>query len=294
MVWLCGGGPVLTNKVIFVQDFFVEHNLGGAELHDQVVLEHFMSKDILFDKMRSFELTLEYVKENKDKVWFISNFVGLKNRIKAYMAKECKYLIYEHDYKFIDIRNPIGYPDFIVPEKNKINLNFFRSAYKIICLSKMHREIFDKNLNLNNIDNINCSMWSDSDLDLIDQLKDVNKKDKYAIIKSSNPIKKTRESIVFCKNRGIEFDLISSKDYREFLKILSRYKGLIFMTGHPEPTPRVAIEAKMLNCKFVSQKKLIGVAHEEYFSLSGKDMINKVREMRDEALEKITGWIYEI
>ena len=66
------------------------------------------------------------------------------------------------------------------------------------------------------------------------------------------------------------------------------------MTGHPEPTPRVAIEAKMLNIKFISQKHLIGVAHEDYFSLSGLKMIDKVREMRNTSLDKIAGWINEI
>ena len=240
------------------------------------------------------ELDLDYVKKNKDKVWFISNFVGLNNRIKAYLAKHCKYLIYEHDYKFINVRNPISFSDFIVPDKNKMNLNFYRSASKVICLSKMHREIFDKNLDINNIVNINCSMWSDSDLELILSLSGAKKKNKYAIINNPNPLKKTKETVAFCKTKGIEYDLISSGNYQEFLKILSQYKGLIFRTGHPEPTPRVAIEAKMLICNFVSQKKLIGVAHEEYFSLSGTEMISEVRKMRDEALEKIIGWIDEV
>ena len=254
-------------KVIFLQDFFVEHNLGGAELHDQVVIDYFDDVGLLFDKRRTMELTIEYVRQNVDKVWFISNFVGLDNRIKAYMAKNCKYLIYEHDYKFINIRNPITFKDFIVPSKNIVNINFFANAHKVICLSKMHREIFDKNLHLDNIVNINCSMWSDEDLHLIESLCEAKKKPVCAVIESGNPIKKTKESIDFCLSKDIPFELISSKNHHEFMKILSNYKALVFMTGHPEPTPRVAIEAKMLNCEFISQKKLIGVAHEDYFSL---------------------------
>ena len=62
------------------------------------------------------------------------------------------------------------------------------------------------------------------------------------------------------------------------------------MTGHPEPTPRVAIECKMLGLKFISQKKLISVAHEDYFHLEQKEMIEKVREMRDENCNKILEW----
>ena len=137
-------------------------------------------------------------------------------------------------------------------------------------------------------------MWHDSDLQIFEELQSVDKNNKFAVIESTNPIKKTRQSVEFCTKNNIVFDLISSRDYITFIKKLSEYEGLIFMTGHPEPTPRVAIEAKMLNMKFVSQKNLIGVAHEDYFHLNGKDMINKVKKMRDEALLKIEGWINEV
>jgi len=181
-----------------------------------------------------------------------------------------------------------------IPKRNQVNINFYKMAKKVICLSKMHRNIFEKNLFLENLENINCSMWSDGDLELFKNLQNVVKKHKFAIINSSNPIKKTRESIEFCDKRGIEYDLISSPNYHEFIKKLAEYRGLVFMTGHPEPTPRVAIEAKMLNCSFLSQKKLISVAHEDYFDLKGINMIDKVRQMRDDALAKILGWINEV
>tara|TARA_A100001391_G_scaffold33536_1_gene18139 strand:- start:545 stop:958 length:414 start_codon:yes stop_codon:yes gene_type:complete len=136
-------------------------------------------------------------------------------------------------------------------------------------------------------------MWHDEDLELFESLQNQQKIKKFAVIESNNKIKKTKESVEFCKKNNLDYDLISSQNYTEFINLLSKYSGLIFMTGHPEPTPRVAIEAKMLNMKFVSQKDLIGVAHEEYFSLSGQSLIDEVKNMRDEALEKIIGWIDE-
>jgi hypothetical protein len=281
-------------KIIFVQDFFLEHITGGGELHDDVVIKHFKQKNVLFCKKRTIELSINFLKDNLEKVYFISNFANLKNNLKAFLSKNCEYVIYEHDYKFVDVRNPIMFDDFQVPKKNQINVNFYRSAKKIICLSKMHRQIFDKNLNLKNIVNINCSMWSDEDLQLFRKLQNVEKKDKFAIIASNNPIKKTQESIDYCKKKKIQFDLISSPNYHEFISSLASYKGLVFMTGHPEPTPRVAIEAKMLNCKFISQKRLIGVAYEDYFHLTGIEMIEQIKTLREEALNKILGWINEI
>ena len=282
-------------SIIFVADFLAsDSQRGGAELHDNIVIEHFKSLGFLYDVVRTPNVTMEYVRNNKEKYWFISNFVGLENRVKAYLSKNCQYVIYEHDYKFCKERNPIKYKDFIVPNSNKINVNFFRHAKKVICLSKLHFDIFDKNLNLDNLVAIKCSMWSDEELDYMKTLQDTpKKKGIHAIIESTNPIKKTRESRVFCNNNNLKYDLISSSNYREFLKILSHYESLVFMTGHPEPTPRIAIEAKILNCSLLTQKHLIGVAHEDYFHLTGNDMIEKVRSMRDEALKQLEVWTCE-
>ena len=278
-------------KVIFLTDMFASEHIGGAELHDDVVISHFRDKGILYDTARCQEINEDYIMKNLDKVWFISNFVSLNLNNLFILMQNADYIIYEHDYKFIDIRNPISFKEFKVPKEKIINVNFYRNAKKVICLSKLHREIFDKNLNLDNIVNINCSMWHDSDLEIFEKLQGTNKKKKFAVIESSNPIKKTRQSVEFCTKNNIPFDLISSNNYITFIKKLSEYEGLIFMTGHPEPTPRVAIEAKMLNIKFISQKNLIGVANEDYFHLTGEKMINEVKKMRSEALLKIGGWI---
>jgi hypothetical protein len=281
-------------NIIFIADFFTEDTRGGAELHDDVVIRHLDSKGLLHSKVRSTEVSLEFLENNKDKKFIIGNFVGLPFASTVYLAQNCEYVIYEHDYKFLDVRNPITFANFIAPKRHLINVNFYKSAKKVICLSKMHRSIFDNNLGFDNIVNTNCSMWSDEDLEFISSINNGDKVDKKAVIKSSNPIKKTRETVNFCRQKDIDFELIASSNYHEFLTMLSKYSGLVFMTGHPEPTPRIAIEAKMLNCNFLSQKQLISVAHEDYFDLKGNEMIECVRDMREKALEKIIGWTYEV
>ena len=283
----------MTKKIIFIADAFSHQHTGGAELHDAVVVDFFKDQGILHDTKNTSAITIDYIKNNTDKIWFISNFVALKNVCKALLAKECEYYIYEHDYKFSKVRNPIHFPDFLCPPNDLMNFNFYASAKKVICLSKMHREIFDKNLNLKNIVNINCSMWSDEQLELFKRLQKPHKNGKFAVIKTNNPTKRMPQTIEFCRSRNIPFDLIASQNYEEFINMLANYSGLAFMTGHPEPTPRVAIEAKMLNCKFLAPKKLISVAHEDYFHLTGLDMIEEVRKMRDEALNKFIGWFNE-
>jgi len=275
-------------KIIFLQDLFAHQHLGGGELHDAVVVEYFKRRGLLYEAKNTYDVTADYVLDNIDKVWFISNFVALKNVCKALLANYCKYIIYEHDYKFLKNRNPIEYPNFVAPdETHKYNFSFYQNAEAVMCLSKFHRKIFDDNLGLSNIDNINCSMWSDSDLELMQDLNSFAKNGKNAIIESPNPIKKTAETVAFCQKQNIPFELIRADDHHTFLKILAQYQRLIFQSGHPEPTPRIAVEAKMLNCDFMSQKNLIGVAHEDWFHLNGKALIEEIRAMRDSACLKL-------
>lgn len=277
-------------KIIFIADFFAPEATGGAELHDEVLINYLIEQGVFHEKISSHNVTKQYVEENKDKVWIFGNFKNLSFDIIPLVAKDIDYVIYEHDYKFLDVRNPILFTDFIAPKKHIINFNFYKMAKKVICLSKMHYNIFQNNLGFENIVHTNCSMWSDEDLSLFENLLSTEKNDSYAIIDSDNPIKKKNDSIIFCKKNNLKYSLIKSNSYHDFIKKLSQFKGLVFMTGHPEPTPRVAIECKMLGLKIISQKKLLSVAHEDYFHLEKKDMIEKVREMRDNNCIKILEW----
>ena len=280
-------------KVIFIADFFKETVSGGAELHDDVVLQYFKKEGILHDQKRCIDLTEAYIDTNTDKVWFIGNFVSMPEYIKHLFVNKCEYILYEHDHKYLSNRNPSLFKDFVAPKLYICNLDFYQSAKKVICLSKFQRNIYEKNIDLQNLTNLHCSMWSDEDLDFIKTLNGGEKKESvFAVMSSNNPIKKTADSINYCKANNLSYELISSLNYHDFLAELVKYEGLVFMPGAPESTPRIAIEAKMLNCKFISNKSLIGVAHEDYFHLSGNDMIQKVRELRDAACSHITDIIH--
>tara|TARA_R110002060_G_scaffold66712_4_gene75495 strand:- start:2497 stop:3351 length:855 start_codon:yes stop_codon:yes gene_type:complete len=273
-------------QVVFIADFFDDQVTGGAELHDEIVIQYFRKIDIFFEKKRCAEITKQYVIENIDKVWFIGNFTRLSKEVKQLLIDECKYILYEHDYKFLSNRNPISFPNFIAPKSYLCNLDFYESAHKVVCMTPFHKNICERNLQLDNLTNINCSMWSDKDLDFIKGLQNhKKKKGVFAVIESKNPIKKTAAAIRYCKTHNISYELISSNDYYEFLSALSNYEGLVFVTGHPESCGRVAVEAKMLNCEFVSQKRLVAAANEDYFRFSGTELIEKVRSLRNQDCE---------
>ena len=47
-----------------------------------------------------------------------------------------------------------------------VNSAFYENAKAVVCLSKMHREIFERNLELDNLRNINCSLFSDKKIEI--------------------------------------------------------------------------------------------------------------------------------
>tara|TARA_Y100001973_G_scaffold106798_1_gene187824 strand:- start:4104 stop:4988 length:885 start_codon:yes stop_codon:yes gene_type:complete len=283
-------------KITVVADLFLDDFVGqarapgGAELHDDVVVKHFESMGLLDECVHSTDMTPEYVLSKKDNFFFIANFGQLLPDAKAVLYTHCDYVIYEHDYKFSKNRNPISFPNFVIDKWLLTNYNFYKKAKKIITLSQMHRDIFENNLDLTNITNINCSMWSDEHLE---KLKEFSKKEKtkfHAIVgagEHNKHIKRADMAVKFCKANRLSYEVISDPVYENFLDKLSSFSGLVFITGHPEPTPRLVMEAKMMNCEVIAQSHLIGVAHEPYFSLSGVELIEKVREMRDTALRDI-------
>ena len=271
--------------VVFVADAFKEQFLGGAELNDDNFINFIKSENSLADKINCRDLTVDVLEQNKDKAFVISNFASLPLMSVAYLSDNCNYFIYEHDYKFLKSRNPINFVNFQAPQEHIINFDFYKNAQKIICLGKLHREIFEKNLKLKNIINIRCSLFSDEQLTALSSLNKQEKSFENAIINSSDPRKMRAQTESFCKKMGIEYELISDPDNFKFLEKMSKFKNIYFMTGHPEPTPRIAVEARALGCNFISQKMLIGVSYEDWWQLSGDDLIEELTNIREESFE---------
>ena len=281
----------MKKQVVFIADFFKEDIVGGAEINDDTVVQFFAKNDLLFEKKHSHEVTPPYILENADKLFFISNFVNLSSVAKGILHAKCDYVLYEHDYKFLKCRNPINFPNFVAPKHELTNINFYKGAKKVICLCKMHMDIFEANLGLDNLTNVHCSMFTDELLDYLASLSEGEKNGKYAVIKSDNPTKRMDLALSFCEKNNLPYEMIHSKDNKEFLKMMSQFEKLVVTSGHPEPTPRTVVEAKIMNCKIVGQKHLIGVASEYWFDLNGKELADEVRAIRDRAFESFLGYL---
>ena len=155
-------------ELIFVSDFFINEVKGGAEIVDDHLINFLSKKQINVTKIKSQNLTESLVKENSHKTFFVSNFTGINQRTLSVLSA-CKYFIFEHDHKYTIDRDVSKYKDYVVPPNRLINLSFYKNAQAVFCQSKIHCEVVKKNVKTNNIVNLECSIWSDNELNTLEK-----------------------------------------------------------------------------------------------------------------------------
>ena len=269
------------SDIIYIADYMTEQILGGGELNDSELCKMIPG----IEKKRCINV------EEKDlinKKIIVSNFVQLTKKNKDYIMKNCQYVIYEHDHKYLKNRNPGIYKNFIAPKEEVINKEFYENAKKVFCQSSFHESVVKKNLDINNIVNLSGNLWSEEILEYIKSLSDNIKEDRYSILDSLEWHKNTTNTKFYCDKKKFKYELIKSNDYKNFLFKLSKNKHFIFIPQTPETLSRVIVEAKMMNVKVVTNKK-VGASYEEWYNLKGEKLINKMLEKRKEILKKVMG-----
>ena len=265
-----------SKDVIFIADFFRTDILGGAESNDFVLISRLESEGFKVEKVKSTDVSSEFILKNKDKNFIVSNFIGLSKDSKDNLVESgCKYIIYEHDHKYVSSRDPSIFANYDVPTNKIVNKRFYESAFSVVVLSKICKEVIEKNLNLTNVHSIGCSLWTKEKFALLRDLAK-NKKIDTVVLQSNNPTKGTSAAENVCKSKNIEYKLISSPDEKEFLTMLSKAERLVFIPQVLETFCRLVAEAKMLGCKVLTKTSLLGFASEECFSLSGEELIDEL------------------
>lgn len=273
-------------KIAFIADFFLEDILGGGEICNECVIKHLEKKHQIV-KLKSDKINLEIISNYKDYFFIVGNFVFLKNDVYNFILNNCKYIIYEHDYKFLKNRNPAKFVNFIAPNKEIIFYDFYKNAKKIICQTEFQKIILQKNLNLNNIVSLGTNFWLETHYNLLEEYSNICKNNKYAIVDYQIDHKNTIGAIEYSKKNNLDFELIKDKNYESFLKKLGVNKGFIFLPKTPETFSRTVLEARMMNLE-TKINNLIGCSKEEWFvHYKGLDLINFTKEKNKQAFKFI-------
>ena len=272
-------------EISFLSDFFLEDFVGGAEASDYALIEALLDKGVKIKKIRCREFNLH---RNSNSFYIISNFATLEKEHLNFITKNCKYVIYEHDYKFLSLRDPAKYENCNPRHTDVVNLEFYNSALCVFLQTTKHAEIYCRTTGLSNYETINGSLWSKSNFESLQRYCNTEKVDKCAIVGYSYFNKGTDQSIEYCTKNNIEYEIVRTNQYFEnFVKNLSKYKKLIFMPICYESCSRITLEARMLNMS-VTLNKNVPVQFEDYFkTIKGQNLIDLMKTLPNNVSEKI-------
>jgi len=270
-------------KVLFVADFYRQELLGGAESNDANLIKYLSTRcDLTCCKSRDLE------KKDIKMADFIliSNFIEISEELKSNIKVSKPYVIYEHDHKYVKTRDPSVFIDSIAPPDMIINKDFYVKARAVVVLSKICKEVLEKNIPAANVYNIGCSLWSTDIFDYLEELSTREKTEDLCIMKSSNPWKNYDKALEYCANNNISPVELESPNYREFLEQMSSCKRFLFFPGLLETFSRVSAEAKMMGLSLLTTPKKLGFCSEDLHRLSGPQLIAELRKRNQKALVK--------
>jgi len=271
----------MSKKFVLISDFSAEEMpYGGGEINDRELVNLLRARGHEVVEKRSRNVNMDFLKEHSGNFFIVSNFVFLSREAFLALQKE-KYVIYEHDHKYLASRNPSDFKDWKAPFDRVVNRTFYQKAVAILCQTSFHSKILKGNLLLDNVISLGGNLWSDEILDKIKELSKKEKNDKAAVMQSSIPHKNTLGAIELCKSRDLECELIPTMKYEAFLEKLSENSKFVFLPKSPETCSRVLVEARMLGLSVLTNKNS-GAVHEDWFSLKGEQLIQRMRDKKEE------------
>ena len=272
-------------KKILISDFTTkEVPHGGSEWVNQVLIEKFNLE---------FEYSSQVTNLDKNNFYIISN-ISLMNPNLVRQIPNLNYIIIENDYKICPSRHPWRYTDNIIPQNDRINYDLYKIAKAVFVQTTDHLNVYLKNDVEANFINLESSIWSESDLKLLEELhlKNEIKNGKYGIYYTSNWIKNTQGNLKYCNENKLQFSIIKETKVRsEFLDNLAKCEGIVFFPLARETFCRLVVEAKCLGLKVITSKDY-GASLEPWFDeLSGLELIGFLKEKTNENINKIKEYI---
>jgi len=268
------------SKVVFIDDNPIGN--GGAELVNDVLRRRYVDEALKSDEVHTLR---------KDDFYILGN-LSLMHSDAVKSLSKLNYIILEHDYKICKSRHPWRYDDNIVPKEERINYELYEKAEAVFVQTTDHLDIFKKNDVKGNFVNLESSLWEVGDLNLLEKYNSTTPRNwKCGILDSSNWIKNTEGAEVFCKANQLDYELIKSSNNREeFIKSLAQYSTLVFFPIARESCCRLVVEARCMSMNVLTSRNY-GAVLEEWFTLSGKPLIDLLSKNTERNLKIIEGYI---
>lgn len=277
----------MNKKILLISDEeYSSNNNGGAESNNNEIIKILNSSGIKCDfiSTHDFNNKIGFI-EDYD-LYIVSNFYFISDAAKNFLYTK-KYIITEHDYKFVRERNPCFYENMTIPPEMVMHFDFYKNAQIVILQSAFQKQVFEKSIKLDNLFNFSGNLWAEETLDLIQSLSKTPKNGKAAILGEDDYGIKGRDvSIDFCKKVHLKYELLPKTDHHTFLNNLSRYSTYVFFPRSPETLSRVCIEARLMGLSVVTTDYTAAV-HENFFDYESNKMIEYIKSKPNQILEII-------
>jgi hypothetical protein len=244
---------------VIVSDLFAENYTGGAELTLEAILQKCPKRYL---KVYSASITPELVEKYKNKYWLFVNFSQVSPlALVELVTSAVRFSVVECDYKYCKWRSS---------HHHKLNENvecvcetqrhgkFIRALYRkaehVFFMGQGQMDEYNRLFPGIPSDNfvLQTSTFSDETLNYLSDLRHSRiENEKYAILKGGTWIKAQEQTVAWCEQNGIKFDLVGGLPYKEFLHKLSEYKGLVFRPAGYDTCPRVVIESKLMGLECI-------------------------------------------
>ena len=279
--------------VVFVADLFEEDYAGGAELTTEALISSVPS-DINIFKIKASQITEKTIESGYQKYWVFGNFASLNPNLIPLIVKNVKYSVLEYDYKFCKYRSiekheySTGSPcDCAESMHGKIISAFLHGAKTVFWMSDEQLGRYTSNYPF--LDDINqgsrqivlSSVFSKRTFKKIDELRShyhqeqylklsgKEPNDTYIVLGSESWIKGKKESIKYCEDNNLKYEVVWGLPHDQLLEKLSKSAGLVYLPLGGDTCPRMVLEAQLLNIKVIVNDN---VQHAKEFPFQGGEL----------------------
>lgn len=274
-------------KYIFLADEFYEYgSQGGAETCNYELINRLQLSGHKVTSMFTFFCSPAFVHAKLDHIYIIGNFLALTEEAKDFISNNAKYFIYEHDHKYIRMRDPSLFEDHLVPKEHIINQSFYKNAYKVVAQSQTHKEIIKKNLEIENVE-VGMNLWSAEHIENLKKALDKSENKVYDACYMDHvfPQKNGEGALSYCKGNGWNtLKIPHGMPHNEFCEMLASSKRFVFFPQVLETLSRVSVEANCVNTEIVVNGN-VSYQKEGWSNLRGEELIDYIVEKGKETVE---------
>ena len=267
-------------EFVWVEDFFVEEILGGAELTSDAIIRGCNPQRI--KHLHSQSLTETLVKTNQHKTWIFGNQTQVPfYLLHMFMTYNIRYYFFEYDYKPCIYRSikkhetESGKPcDCHLKEYGMFMAQWMAGAQKIFWCStgqkdqfyRIYPELLDGRDTSRDV--IQWSTFYPESIMKMRELREARHRgeievlDRWIVLDSASWIKGTEDIKKFCRENNMNFQLVKGLSNDELLKLICASNGICQFPRDIEVGSRLLLECLLVGAKPIGNDNVLPM-HEQ-------------------------------